>query len=1055
MIEALIARSVAARRAVLIATVIFAALGAAAITWMRFDALPDVTGQQVIVLTQAPGLTPEEVERLVTRPLETALGGMPHLTTTRSISRYGLSAITTVFEDGTDIARARQTVAERLSSAAGQLPPSAEAPELGPVTGGLGEIYQFTLSSPERTPAELLELAQRRVAPILRSAPGVVEVNTWGGARRTLDVVGDPVRMARYGVTLAELREAAARATGSVAGATVEAGPAHVLLRGMALPASAGELASAIVRVDPDDPSRVIRIGDVARVVDGTEPRIGAATEDAQGETVYVMVQMLLGDNALRVLDGVHARLGDVRTALPADVVVTEVYDRSDLVGATLGTVGKSLLEGGLLVVLVLFAMLGSFRAGALVALVIPLSMLGAAIGMALLDVPGNLMSLGALDFGLLVDGAVVMVESVFHHYHAHRDDRGSSPEQVARVTQSMARPVFYSVLVILLVYVPILALEGVEGKMFRPMAITVVLALATSLVLAITFVPAATAAFLRPAHVPARDPLPVRVASRAYAPMLELAMRRPVLIAASAVGMALVGAFLFSRAGSAFVPQLDEGDLVVQTTRAPDVAIETAVTEAQRLERAILDGAPEVEHVASRIGSPAVATDVMGIEQADVFVSLRPRSEWRAGVRLEDVVAELDRSIQEHAPGAELAFTQPIQMRFNELVGGAVTDVALMIYGDDLATLGDLAARSATAIRGVAGAVDVRVTAPPAVALIEVRPRPLDASAAGLDATDVLEAVRALRAGVHAADTWDGPQRIPIRVRLGEGANAFTLGDVGVPTAAGTIVPLSRIATVETLDAPSLVSHEDGARRIVIGFNVRGRDLGSVVEEAQRRVAAAVEIPRGYRTHWGGQYASLESARSRLNIVIPIVLLAILALLYRVFGRVRPVLVIFMNVPFAAVGGTIALVARGLPISVSAAVGFIALSGIAVLNGVVLVSRIEHEEALGHAPDQAARLAAQARLRPVLMTALVASLGFVPMMLATGVGAEVQRPLATVVVGGLVTSTLLTLLVIPSLHPIIARLFRGRRPAPAAPTEAPAGVVAPPSEDAGNVASS
>ncbi len=1027
MIEALVARSVASRRAVLVATALFAMVGVAASAWLRFDALPDVTGQQVLVLTSAPGLTPEEVERLVTRPLETSLGGMPNLVTTRSVSRYGLSAITTIFEDGTDIYRARQVVTERLATATAELPPSVEAPELGPVTGGLGEVYHLTLSSPDRSPSELLELAERRVAPLLRGAPGIVEVNTWGGAHRTFDVVGDPVRMARRRVTLGQLHDAVRRASGSVAGATLEAGPAHVLLRGVALPETAGQLAAGVVRTDPDDPSRIVRVGDVAEVVDGSEARIGAATAGGRGEVVYVMCQMLLAENALQVLRGVHARMDDVRAALPEDVVVREIYDRADLVHATLSTVGTSLAEGGLLVALVLFALLGSMRAGLLVALVIPLSMLGAVIGMTVLDVPGSLMSLGALDFGLLVDGAVVIVESVFHHFHTSAarypvvDDR--PPEvQVADVARGVARPVFFSVLVILLVYAPIVALQGVEGKMFTPMAITVVLALGTSLLLALTFVPAAAATFLRPSHVPPREPWLVRAAQRVYAPALDAVVARPWLVVLPTLATAGIGVASFITAGSAFVPALDEGDLVVQTTRAPDVSIETAIEEAGRVERVLQEAAPEVLRVTSRIGSPAVATDVMGLELADVFVSLRPRREWRPGLDLDHLVEELEAAVQAGAPGAELAFTQPIQMRFNELVGGAVTDVALTIYGEDLETLRALAERTAAVLGRVRGAVDVRVMTPPGVSLLDVRPRVLEAAAQGLDATDVLDAVRALRAGIPASDTWDGPTRIPIRVRLSGANSAFTVQDVQVPTPSGALVPLARIATVSALEAPSVVLHENGARRIVVGFNVRGRDLGSVVADAERAAATDAALPRGYRSVWGGQYESLQSARERLAVVIPIVLLAILFLLYQVFGRLRPVVVIFLNVPFAAVGGMIALSMRGLPISISAAIGFIALSGIAVLNGVVLVSRIDVEEAAGYAPLEAATRAARARMRPVMMTALVAALGFVPMMLAHGIGSEVQRPLATVVVGGLLTSTLLTLLVIPTIHPIVAR---------------------------------
>ena len=1023
MIEGLVAYAIAKRRAVLIATGVLVVLGALATQRMRFDALPDVTGQQVIVLTNAPGLTPEEVERWVTRPLEISLGGMPHLERTRSVSRYGLSAITILFEDSTDIYRARQLVAERIAIAAEQMPESAHPPEFGPMTGGLGEIYQFTISSPLRTPAELLEIAQLRIAPILRAAPGVVEVNTWGGARRTLDIVGDPLRMAGRRVSLDVLQDAATRSIGTVAGATLPAGPSHVLLRGMALPESAGELANTVVHIDPSDRTEVVRLSDVANVAWGTEPRIGAATQNGGGETVYIMVQMLAHENALEVLRHVHARMDDVRRALPSDVVVMEVYDRSDLVYATLHTVAKSLSEGGFLVVVVLFAMLGSLRAGVLVALVIPLSMLGAVIGMVFFGVPGNLMSLGALDFGLLVDGAVVVVESVFHHFQEAKTDERKIDEQVTEVSRGVARPVFYSVLVILLVYTPILALSGVEGKMYRPMAITVVMALSFALVLALTFIPAAVATFLRKEHVPLRAPLLVRWAERAYFPLLAIAMRRPVLVIALALGLVLVGARLFATAGTAFVPHLDEGDLVIQTTLAPDVSIETAIGEATRIERAILAASDQVVGVASRIGSPAVATDVMGIEMADVFVSLRPRSEWPKGVGLDDVIVDLRTAIQRDVPGAALSFTQPIQMRFNELVGGAVTDVALVYEGDDLDTLQRLAQRSAAILRGIEGALDVRVAAPPEVSLASVRPRALEGAIVGLRPADVLDITASLRAGIHAGDTWQGPIRIPVRILLSGGTSAFTVDDVSIPMPNGVLVPLSRVAQIETRGSPALVSHENGSRRIVIGFNVRGRDLGSVVGDAEAAIERAIDMPRGYLRSWGGQYESFESAKQRLAIIVPLVLVAILVLLYRVFGRVRPVLVIFMNVPFAAVGGIIALSLRDLPISVSSAIGFIALSGIAVLNGVVLMSRILAEEAAGHESYEAAERAAKSRLRPVLMTALVASLGFVPMMLATGVGAEVQRPLATVVVGGLITSTWLTLLVVPTLYPRIARV--------------------------------
>jgi cobalt-zinc-cadmium resistance protein CzcA len=1000
------------------ALVILAAIGAAiAGAWLRFDALPDVTGKQVVILTRAPGLTPEEVERLVTRPVELSLSGVPGLASQRSISRYGLSSVTAVFDEATELLEARQLVQERLRSVGTQMPAGVEAPELGPLTGGLGEIYQLTLSSPERTPAELQELATLRVAPLLASVPGVVEVNSWGGERRTLDVVADPTRMGRRAVTLMELGDAVSRATGQVPGARVETGTAGVLLRGVSWPREPSELAAAVVRIEPD--GATVRVGDVADVRPGALPRIGAATEDGRGETLYLMVQMLLDANALEVIDRVHSKMDDVRDVLPDDVTLREVYDRSDLVGATLTTVFTNLFEGGVLVVAVLFLMLGSFRAGALVASIIPLSMLGAVTGMIIAGVPGNLMSLGALDFGLLVDGGVVMVEAVFHEIHQRG---GPIEDRVRGATRAMARPVFYSVLIILLVYVPILSLTGVEGRMFRPMAITVVLALVSALILSLTFVPAAARLILRERDVPSREPWLVRLATRAYHPVLDSALARPAWVAGTAVVLLALGAVLFYRAGTAFVPQLDEGDLVVQTTRAPDISVETAVAESTRMEAAVLR-VPEVRHIASRIGSPAVATDVMGLEQSDVFIDLAPRDEWREGLEREALIAEIAATIEASAPAEEVAFTQPIQMRFNELVGGSVTDVSVSIFGEDLAALRAWAARAAHAIDSVDGAQDPRVLAPPEVALLEVRPDPLRAARQRMRPADVLAHVRALRTGVEAGDTYDGPLRIPVRVRLGAEVDALTLERMPVPGDDGSLVPLSRVAEVAHRRTPSLVNREMAQRRVVVGFDVRGRDLGSVVEDAQREVEG-LERPEGTRLEWGGQYESLQSAQRRLAIVVPTVIGLILALLLALFRSFHPALMILLNVPFAAVGGLIALSVRGLPISISAAIGFIALSGIAVLNGVVLVSSLREEVAAGHSLREAARRAARSRMRPVLMTALVAALGFVPMMLATGVGAEVQRPLATVVVGGLVTSTLLTLIILPAIFPWIG----GRR---------------------------
>lgn len=1021
MIGRLVSWSIRRRLVVVGLTLTMAAVALFVAQYLEFDALPDITGNQVVVLTGAPGHTPEEVELLVTRPIEAALGGLPGARTQRSVSRFGISSVTVIFEDDVDLYHARQLVQERLNTLAGALPEGVETPELGPITGGLGEIFHFTLSSRERTPAELYEIATLTVAPMLRSAPGVVEVNTWGGRRRTLDLVADPVKMAALRVTLPTLVESLEDAIGSAPGASVRAPAGQVLLRGIFRPDSYEDLGGIVVK----DDERPIRAAELGTVTEGAAFRLGTATANGRGETVYVMVQMLRDANALEVMDAIHERMPQVREVLPDDVRVSVVYDRSKLVEATLHTVFMNLLEGGLLVVAVLFLMLGSFRAGFLTALVIPLSMLGAVVGMTVLDIPGNLMSLGAIDFGLLVDGAVVMVEGFFHDMRQREYPSGDQQERMRRfseVAAAVARPVFFSILIILLVYVPILSLTGVDGKMFRPMAITVIIAIATSLILALTFIPAASTLLLRPKDLPKRPPILLRVAQRLHRPQLRFAMRRPLLVFSFAVLMVAFGAFLFTRAGTSFIPQLDEGDLVVQTTRAPDVSIEQATEAATRMERILLERVPEVTQVVSRIGSPAVATDIMGLEQADVFIALEPKDAWREGLSREELVAEIERLLRREQPGSNPSFTQPIQMRFNELVGGETTDVAVSIYGPDLDVLRRTADRVAAAIEGLEGAADVRITAPPSVSLIEVRPEPLAGSQLGVGPNEVLDAVAAIRSGVEVGYTYEGMVQVPVRIRIGDEPTVQDVTTLPIPTERGDVVPMSRVAQVTKRETPSLISHEDGLRRIVVGFNVRGRDLGGVVKDAMARVDAQVVLPAGYRIDWGGQYETLAAAKDRMLVVVPAVLVMIFVILLIAFRRFLPAVLIFANVPFAGVGGIIALTLRDMPVSISAAVGFIALSGIAVLNGVVLMNRILAFEEQGGTRTEAARQAAEQRLRPVLMTALVAALGFVPMMLATGVGAEVQRPLATVVVGGLIGSTFLTLVILPSVYSWVGR---------------------------------
>lgn len=1039
-IARLVRGSVTHRVMVLLVTLLLVVGSSLMAMRLKLDALPDVTNNQVLVLTGAPGLSPEEVERLVTRPIETALGGMPRLVELRSISRYGISAVTAVFEDDSPPHLARQITAERLATVV--LPPDVETPALGPLTGGLGEVFHFSITSSQRTLSELLELSTLRISPRLRMVPGIVEVNTWGGSDRRLEVRADPLKLASRKLSLQQLAQGLADSIGATAGASVPSGSGQALLRAVFRPHRPEELSALLLpsvtngteHASDGVPHRLV-VGDLAQVTEGEAPRLGAATQDGHGEVVYLMAQMLRGENALEVLRGIHERMSELEKTLPPDVKVQVIYDRSVLVHATLRTVGKNLLEGGLLVATVLLLMLGSWRAGLLVALVIPLSMLGAAVAMVLVGVPGNLMSLGAVDFGLLVDGAVVMVEHLFHHPgQAPSDGTAGSLSSISRRASEVAKPVLFSVLIILLVYLPVLLLDGVEGKMFRPMAVTVVCALFTSLILSLLFIPAGAALLLRPKDLEeVRPPLLVRVMERLYRPVLDVALRHSLLVGVLATVLLGAGVTALWKSGSEFLPQLDEGDLVIQTTRSADISLEQAVKQAGRVEQ-VLRQLPEVRQVVSRVGSPAVATDIMGLEQADVFVGLRPRSEWRSGLSRDGLIHEMERLLDEKAPGGEPSFTQPIQMRFNEILAGAVTDVVVSVYGEDLRQIEQLAHAVAKACAAEPGAEDVRVLAPPAVPLVEVRPRPIEAAQAGLTPKDILSAVQAVRSGLVVGTSYDGPVRLPVVLRLGESVpDAVGLSALPLPLSDGTSVPLGRVSDISFTPTPTLIQRHNGQRRLMVGFNVRGVDLGSLLHRAEARVIKQVKLPPGYRLTWGGQYETFEAARARLGVLIPAVLLIIIVALWRLFGSLRKALILFLAVPFAGTGGMILLWARGMPVSISAAIGFIALSGIAVLNGVVLMVRLLDLERQGLTPRQAAAEAAKTRMRPVMVTALVAALGFVPMAMAQGVGAEVQRPLATVVVGGLCTSTALTLLILPSLYPSLSVLMdalsRKRKP--------------------------
>jgi cobalt-zinc-cadmium resistance protein CzcA len=1000
----------------LVAIIVIIATGLWSFTHLSIDAVPDLTPVQVQILTRAPALGPVEVEQFVTFPIEASLNGLPAMRELRSVSRYGLSAVTAIFDDSTDIYRARQLVAERLARAVERIPIEYGRPIMGPLTTGLGEVYQFTVKGPGYSPMVLRTLLEWDIGMKLRAVPGVVEVNIWGGEPQQFHVIVDPTKLVSFKLSLKQVFEALERNNALVGGGYIEHQREQLLIRGEALATQVAELARIVVAHGSGGVP--IYIADIAEVKEASALRIGAATAMGEGETVIGMVQMLAGDNAQRVVTLVKARVQEIQTALPKGVVIEPYYDRTLFVSKVIQTVRNNLLEGGLLVVVVLFLFLGDLRAGLIVASAIPLSMLIAFTGMVQAGLSGNLMSLGAIDFGLLVDGSVVMVDNIMRRLakakNQHREDRLA---EVLAAGREVLRPMTFAVGIIILVYVPILTLTGIEGKMFRPMASTVILALAGSLLLAVTVIPLLCFWFAR-AKMGQENTRVIQWMRGIYTPCLRWALTRPVWPVTIAVGLFLLSLGLATRLGIEFMPRLDEGDLAVQVWRLPSVSLSESVSTALEIER-VLRRFPEVTQVVTRTGSPEVATDVMGVELSDVFVILKPQREWITAKSRDDLIVKLKDAIVAQVPGVGLGFTPPIEMRFNELIAGVRSDLAVKIFGPDLDVLEQQAEALARTLEQVHGAADVKVEQVAGLPLLRVIVNREEIARYGLTADEVLTLVQATRVGAVVGTVVQGPRRFDLVVRLAEKASRDpgTLGALLIPTMHGELVPLSRVAKIQVDSGPAQVSREHVQRRIVVECNIRGRDLGSFVAEAQRMVAQKIMLPMGYELTWGGQFQRLQEASRRLAIVGPLTLLLILGVLSVIFGAMRPAWLIFLNVPLALSGGILALWLRGLPLSISAIIGFIALFGIAVLNGVVLVSHIRQLETDGLSIDQAVIEGAMDRLRPVLMTALVGSLGFLPMALATSMGAEVQRPLATVVIGGLITSTVLTLLVIPALY--------------------------------------
>ncbi|MBW3163649.1 efflux RND transporter permease subunit [Ferrimonas balearica] len=1042
MIDSIIAFALRRRFLVLALTLLIAGVGVYNTLKLPIDAVPDITNVQVQINTAAPGYSPLESEQRITYLVENAMAGIPALDYTRSISRYGLSQVTVVFEEGTDIFWARQQISERLQGVRAELPAGIE-PMMGPIASGLGEVFTYAVRAEsgavkaDGTPynaEDLRTIQEWIIRPQLVQVPGVTEINSIGGYERQYQVAPIPGNLLAFKVTIQDVITALERNNLNAGAGYIERNGAQWLVRSPGQLDSLEAIADVVVAKRDDAP---VRVRDVARVFYGKELRTGAATLNGE-ETVLGTAFMLMGENSRVVAKAVGQRLQEVNASLPPGVVAEPVYDRTDLVEKTIATVQTNLFEGAVLVIVVLFLFLGNIRAALITALVIPLSMLFAITGMASNRVSGNLMSLGAIDFGLIVDGAVIVVENCLRrlgmaqHSHGRLLGLEERLKVVFEATKEVFRPAVFGVLIIMLVYLPIFALSGVEGKMFHPMAFTVVAALLGALIFAITFVPAAIALFVK-GRINERENGLMRGARWLYEPLLKRSLKWPLVPVLLALALLALSVQQFRQMGSEFLPQLDEGDIALHALRVTGTGLDQSVLMQRKLEQ-VLAEMPEIERVFSKIGTPEVATDPMPPSVADTFLIIKPRQQWPQPDKTKAQLLEELRALAESVPGNQYEFTQPIEMRFNELIAGVRTDVALRIYGDHLDTLLAAGERAEQILKRIPGAEDVRVAALDGLPMLSVEPDRNHLALLGLTVADVQASVQTAIAGVQTGLIFEGDRRFPLVVRLDQPLGADLKGLTNLPIALPaelnpdlSYVPLGEVAEVRQIQGPNQISRQNGKRHVVVTANVEGRDLGGFIAEAKQQMSEQLALEPGYWLAYGGTFEQLESASQRLAIVVPLTLLLIFGLLYSAFGSMRDSLIIFTGVPLALTGGVLALVVRDMPLSISAAVGFIALSGIAVLNGVVMLTFIRQLKQQGMALLDAVQTGASARLRPVLMTALVASLGFVPMALNTGTGAEVQRPLATVVIGGIVSSTLLTLVVLPVLYLVVYRLT-GRR---------------------------
>lgn len=1019
MIERIIRFSIKQKLLVIFAIILLIAGGIAAFRMLPIDAVPDVTNVQVQILTASPTLAPVEVERYITFPIEVAMNGIPNVEEIRSVSKFGLSLVTVVFHDDVNIYFARQLVFERLQVASENIPPEFGKPELGPTSTGLGEIYQYVIRPKDKTKNDAATLMEMRTLQDwvakrqLLTVPGVNEVNSFGGYEKQYQVLIDPQKLLNYNITLREVFQAVSENNANAGGAYIEHGNEQYLVRGSGLVQNINDIKNIIVKTLEN--GTPIYVHNVADVQLGPAIRQGAVTMNGEGEVTAGIAMMLKGENSRAVVDRVKEKVETIKKALPDSVKLEPFYDRTELINKTIWTVEKNLLEGGILVILILVLLLYNLRGGFIVASVIPLSMLFAVIMMVATGVSGNLMSLGALDFGLIVDGAVVMVENAIRKLHEKKNGT-SNTESILESAVEVGRPVVFAVGIIIIVYFPIMTLTGIEGKMFKPMAFTVTYALIGALLLSLTYVPVMSAIMFKKKVKEKESPI-IRYVKKYYAPLLKKILHKRLLVTGIAAAFVIASIIIFPFLGSEFIPQLDEGSIAIQSWRLPSVSLTTSVNTSALIEKEVLKF-PEVKSIVSKTGRAEIGTDPMGVEISDIFVELKPKEEWNTGRDKEKLVDAISEKLNK-IPGIAFSFSQPIQLRVAELISGVRSDIAIKLFGEDLDVLKEKAEEIAKVVTKIDGAEDVKVEQVAGLPQLQIKIDRSKIARYGINVADVNQIIETAIGGKSTGEVFEGEKRFDLIVRFKEDArnNVDVIKNILVPTPNGSSIPLSQLADVYIEEGPSQISRERSQRRIVVEANVRERDIGSFVEEAQSKLDKTVKLPTGYYLEWGGTFENLQSARTRLAVVVPLSLFLIFVLLFISFGSVKNALLIYTGIPFAIVGGVFSLLIRGMHFSISAGVGFIALFGVAVLNGVVMVSYINQLRQEGKTLEEAVVQGAETRLRPVLMTALVASLGFIPMALSTSAGAEVQRPLATVVIGGIITSTILTLFVLPTFY--------------------------------------